>query len=222
VNQCCFIFDKINKELTIQPIVYTVKSFEKAKEDYLKSRMSLDNLVKSLKDYPKSLEALTSDFWNQFFTEHHVILPTLDKINYIEEFKIQNMLKFFNQLPSSVTCKKCYQQSACKGGKMCLTCKHNSCLAFEEECNVNEVNMDTFLKHVSPELTMQLITRCGVMPITLEEFKKHNTMTGVCRVIVNQHVITLFQKERLCDIKFQDDESMAHFLRQHFGVTMFY
>ena len=202
----------------INHVTYQVKSSKDADDDYLKSWNALKLLCHSLKDYPESFKSLGDVFWKQFFTDNHVQMnATRHGINDKEEFRIQNILKYFQQLQS---CKQCGKQAATHG-RLCLVCKHHSDMC-EEEITLchTKFDFDKVIKVMSDDMIIQLITSCGTIPLTIGQFKKHNTITGACKMIINHHAVTLYQKKRLFDVLFTNDDDMAHFLGQHFGVTM--
>src|SRR4029077_11433621 len=134
------------QDTQVQPTMLQ-KPFADIEAEYMKSKNSLKALQEALKNYPKSIDKLGDDFWKQFFDDHQLPYSTCETggiraINMMEEFKIQNMLKYFRQL-STKTC--CCNQQACAGGESCLSCKNNINRSCEEELNVNNVDIIKFL-----------------------------------------------------------------------------
>src|SRR5437868_1883682 len=125
-NGTLFLFKKQSNSQSEcdNEITYTIKSYDECMKEFTTSRDSINAIFDGLKNHPESFKALGESFWKQYFMDHNVKWnPTSAAKDFRCEFRIQNMLKFYNQLEQQKDCKQCHKHSACAGSDVCLHCK---------------------------------------------------------------------------------------------------
>jgi len=200
-------------------ITYTIKSLDESLNELRIARESIDSIVEGLKLYPKAFNALSESFWKQYFLDHQIKWnPTSLAKDLRYEFRIQNGLKFFNQLSLPENCHSCKKHIACPGGNNCLNCM--SSYAKNELCADN-IEIVSFLSLLSSDTIIQVFTSCGTIPITKEVFELCHTIQGEGSLLLSKYAITFFQQKRLFYIKFVDEQAMYQFLCQCYGTIIF-
>ncbi|HSW76413.1 MAG TPA: hypothetical protein VLG50_05185 [Candidatus Saccharimonadales bacterium] len=230
------LFDILHKPLKIVRCLNTLTLTFDALGTF-SMKMVNNNKTKLLSEnhheYKKRIDALNvflenqSNPWRTLYQENHLEFPkTLVAKSYEWDFKIQSILKRFDNLAEPSTCCQCDKNVACCGGsRICMDCKVN--VTYDQELYTNHFNRDDVLNYFSMTDKLYLYTNCGIFPMTINFYHQNfdeRKNDNVC-LCIEKDAITFCSTygglKRLFYIKLNQQE-MLTFLQKQSGVTLFY